>query len=70
MADTSHRMGAEAIITNKDSLPDEQDPSTTDLSSHVSTDSINTIANFQPKQEGEVKQHNFILMFYNLKKME
>lgn len=56
MADTSHRMGAEAIITNKDS--------------HVSTDSINTIANFQPKQEGEVKQHNFILMFYYLKKME
>lgn len=61
-------MGAEAILTNEDGLRDEQNPSTTDVSSHESTDSINTTANFQPKQEGKVKQHNLILFFYHRKK--
>lgn len=50
----NHKMGAEAIATNEDVLGGEQVPSTTDVSSPVSTDNINTTANLQPKQKGKV----------------
>lgn len=63
LADTSHRMGDKAITTNEDGLRDEQV-----RSSHVSTDSINTIANLQPKENGQVQQNNLTLFLLSEKK--
>lgn len=54
-------MGGGANATNEDGVGDEQAPSTTDVSSLVSTDNIGTTANLQPKQGEKVKQHNFTL---------
>lgn len=67
-------MGDKAITTNEDGLRDEQV-----RSSHVSTDSINTTANLQPKEKRQLQQNNltsFLLSeekkqtnFYTLEKV-
>lgn len=56
-------MGDKAITTNEDGLRDEQV-----RSSHVSTDSINTTANLQPKEKGQVQQNNLTLFLLSGKK--
>lgn len=56
-------MGDKAITTNEDGLRDEQV-----RSSHVSTDSINTTANLQPKEKGQVQQNNLTLFLLSEKK--